>query len=960
MDRIRTFKTYEEFKEFYDKKLENEYKYLIYSKENGGIAIKKPKPDFDSLLYAAFNVKESDNYFPDTNSYFWQDEGYGPYERPILGAFQTVPNQMLKVKTFYYDEETGLETAIAEDITDSSKRYTLYDIEGGGYYVCKEDPISYLNFIEFEGIPVGTKVWWFNVKSEPEQISVTLTNIVRDDMKLEWEDGEGNKYYTESMPSNFNDLFPAYDGTECYGIYLDDDFSVGGEGYLYKLDDAVLCEYVGKGEYIYDYGDYVTIWRDVNNGDMYYKDPWNDYIESYETGNSYNNSVILQHTINVYIEKINSDKQLYTVTYDEDADAYVKEDGTIWHQSGNEYLFIDGGFPVAVGGYIYITSKDGGSWYDYIYLEDIESISPFEANAVYYCENNGNYYNCHIYYGSYIFELDDDIEYIEFDGDEYYILDGQMDIVCEEEGNYCRTNEELKEFVKSIYVDEEKINLDNLYFDDNYFDLWMYDFGSEGKHDVYYELYDNTILQDFIFQGAVPYLVDVPDSYETIGSYSFAYCPKLANIFLGNNVKTVMPYAFDDDSYCMMDNLYINTSEPPIAPINVCNSDEAYNSIDLYVPGASSEAYRSHPIWSKFSTIKVKPEPVTGEKCVTMTYDFYHGDPELRFLNNIRKEITSYPQRTYNYKDKTGSNTIYYYNSSLGDNYTSSYNYIYTNNETHSVVDDRIRVYYNNDGYNYIDDNGNIYNIYNDNYIYNPNEMTYDYYEDDDLPYTAYINRPLSQWIDKITVNGYELDLDDIESTEIIHISRNNTYYYTYPNSEGEYIFKIWFNDETTIPDNVFNICGCYLKSVNIPECVDTIGNYAFYQCYFNTIELPKNMSSIKYYSFDCNLNTVISYAPYPPQTYGYNSFNNSCFTLLLNDEETIERYENSEYWGWLFTKGGCSHIGINQALTWECGYNPNEQEQPMLIMYYEKPLVKSMKINDEEHVDEIIDYGRD
>lgn len=106
------------------------------------------------------------------------------------------------------------------------------------------------------------------------------------------------------------------------------------------------------------------------------------------------------------------------------------------------------------------------------------------------------------------------------------------------------------------------------------------------------------------------------------------------------------------------------------------------------------------------------------------------------------------------------------------------------------------------------------------------------------------------------------------------------------------------------------------------------------------------------------NLNKVICDAKNPPMT-DYGVFNNQYECMLMVPTKSVSLYEDADVW---------YNFGLiigNELQTMSAVYDVNEEVEDEYspddlnyIMFYDKSLIDSMKINGVEHVDDIYGYG--
>lgn len=92
----------------------------------------------------------------------------------------------------------------------------------------------------------------------------------------------------------------------------------------------------------------------------------------------------------------------------------------------------------------------------------------------------------------------------------------------------------------------------------------------------------------------------IPDKTESLCAYSFSYCRTLREVEIGNGMKRIESYTFNDNT--ALEKFTIHCVEPPLMLPNAL-----YNIPDravLYVPAESVEKYRKHEEWGKFKRIE--------------------------------------------------------------------------------------------------------------------------------------------------------------------------------------------------------------------------------------------------------------------------------------------------------------------------------------------------------------------
>lgn len=91
----------------------------------------------------------------------------------------------------------------------------------------------------------------------------------------------------------------------------------------------------------------------------------------------------------------------------------------------------------------------------------------------------------------------------------------------------------------------------------------------------------------------------LPDSLQVVGTYAFAYNNHVRRIALGPAVNFVGTYAFAD---CYeLEEVTVKASVPP--QVVVTSFDGMPDGVRLRVPKASVNAYRSDPVWNRFTIV---------------------------------------------------------------------------------------------------------------------------------------------------------------------------------------------------------------------------------------------------------------------------------------------------------------------------------------------------------------------
>ena len=104
-----------------------------------------------------------------------------------------------------------------------------------------------------------------------------------------------------------------------------------------------------------------------------------------------------------------------------------------------------------------------------------------------------------------------------------------------------------------------------------------------------------TTIEDAAFLGCSSLTnITIPNSVTTIKSYTFYGCSSLTNITIPNSVTTIEDAAFDECS--KLKEIYCTPTNPPTLVEN-----KVFNSIVLYVPMKSVDAYKQANGWKKYA-----------------------------------------------------------------------------------------------------------------------------------------------------------------------------------------------------------------------------------------------------------------------------------------------------------------------------------------------------------------------
>lgn len=117
-------------------------------------------------------------------------------------------------------------------------------------------------------------------------------------------------------------------------------------------------------------------------------------------------------------------------------------------------------------------------------------------------------------------------------------------------------------------------------------------------------------------------------------------------------------------------------------------------------------------------------------------------------------------------------------------------------------------------------------------------------------------------------------------------------------------LFYPAYNEYLNLPESVtkigaYSCSGCKLKEVDVPDCVTTLDLWAFQGCAdLEVIRFGRNVNKIgQDIVKDCsNLKAIYSYNPEPP-TIASTTFSGFYALPLYVPEQSVEAYEEAEYW---------------------------------------------------------------
>lgn len=106
------------------------------------------------------------------------------------------------------------------------------------------------------------------------------------------------------------------------------------------------------------------------------------------------------------------------------------------------------------------------------------------------------------------------------------------------------------------------------------------------------------------FYGCRVEKVVLSDALKTVPTATFQQCTALEEVHLGTATELLGEYVFDGTR---IKSLYVNATYPPVCGKYTFGTTDGYDicqNCTLYVTAESREAYRNHPRWGQFKTIK--------------------------------------------------------------------------------------------------------------------------------------------------------------------------------------------------------------------------------------------------------------------------------------------------------------------------------------------------------------------
>ena len=113
-----------------------------------------------------------------------------------------------------------------------------------------------------------------------------------------------------------------------------------------------------------------------------------------------------------------------------------------------------------------------------------------------------------------------------------------------------------------------------------------------------------TDIGQAVFFGSRVEKAVMSDALKTLPTATFQHCSSLEEVHLGTATELLGEYIFDGTK---TRKIYVTAAYPPVCNAHTFATTDGYDicqNCTLYVPAASRAAYRSHPRWGQFKTIK--------------------------------------------------------------------------------------------------------------------------------------------------------------------------------------------------------------------------------------------------------------------------------------------------------------------------------------------------------------------
>ena len=356
----------------------------------------------------------------------------------------------------------------------------------------------------------------------------------------------------------------------------------------------------------------------------------------------------------------------------------------------------------------------------------------------------------------------------------------------------------------------------------------------------------------------------IPDGVTSISARAFYGCSGLASVTIPSSVKSIGHQAFYNRG------ALTSVVSEIVFPFHLDYSVFPRNNETLYVPGGTSELYKSYGWGDHFKEIvereENKAETITQEG---ITYVVYRGEAQVVSVSGNPIDVVI-PASISNEKGERFSVINIAPNAFSNLYRTSSITIPHT---VTTIV-------------------GDLFSNYS---------LTAINVEEGNTAYSS---------IDGVLFNK--------DQTELIRYPRGKQGAYVIPNSVRN------------IGDNAFKSCN--LTNVTIPNSVESIGREAFYCCYgLTSVTLPSSLTSMRAYVFSyCrNITSVVSHIEIPfRHSWAFYGMNNQA--TLYVPVGTIEKYKALIEWDEYFKEIVEFDINGIEGVTVSNSKSSNSENAPM------------------------------
>ena len=129
-------------------------------------------------------------------------------------------------------------------------------------------------------------------------------------------------------------------------------------------------------------------------------------------------------------------------------------------------------------------------------------------------------------------------------------------------------------------------------------------------------------IPDYAFEGCDEIIeITIPDSVISIGEYAFYSCEGLTSVTLGSSIDSIYYEAFYNCDN--ITDIYSLSITPPFLDANLV-SNALYQTVNVWIPCATIDSYRSNNQWNRFANIR--SEQTTHYNIEVETDDASMGD----------------------------------------------------------------------------------------------------------------------------------------------------------------------------------------------------------------------------------------------------------------------------------------------------------------------------------------------